>query len=74
MPAADKGTTKIGFVNSNGQVVVRNTGESGTDHRQYVYQLACSKCGHNYGANGTDIHDRKCPGCQNGEPGFVLYY
>jgi hypothetical protein len=68
--AAAKGTTKIGFVNDNGQVVVRNTGLRGTDHLQYVYQLACSHCGENYGANGSDIHDRLCPHCQKGKPGL----
>ncbi len=35
-----KGTTKVGFVNDpHGQVVIRNTGEPGTDHRQTIYQL-----------------------------------
>jgi hypothetical protein len=38
-------TTAIGFRNKNGRVVVRNTGKPGTDHLQYIYQLACSKCG-----------------------------
>jgi len=65
-------TTATGFRNKNGQLVVRNTGKPGTDHLQYIYQLACSKCGHNYGANGSDIHERKCPACQGGSPGFIL--
>ena len=63
-------TTAVGFRNQNGQVVVRNTGKPGTDHLQYIYQLACSK--YNYGANGSDIHERKCPTCQGGSPGFTL--
>jgi hypothetical protein len=63
-------TTATGFVNRNGQVTVRHTGLPGTDHLQYVYQVACSECGHNYGANGSDIHDRKCPKCQQGAPGL----
>jgi hypothetical protein len=65
-------STKPGYVNPKGQVTVRNTGLPGTDHVQYVYQLACSHCGENYGANGTDIHDRKCPKCQGGAPGLPL--
>jgi PHP family Zn ribbon phosphoesterase len=65
-------TTAIGFKNRKGQVVVRNTGHRGVDLSQYIYQLACGKCGHNYGANGSDIYERKCPACQDGEPGFVL--
>ncbi len=65
-----KGTTKRGFVNKNLQVVVRNTHRTGTDKYQKVYQLACGKCGYNYGANGTDIFERKCPKCGKGEPGL----
>jgi len=72
MASENVDTTAIGFRNKNGQVVVRNTGKPGTDHLQYIYQLACSKCGGNYGANGTDIHERKCPACQGGAPGFTL--
>ena len=41
-------TTKTGFVNKHGQVVIRNTGRLGTDHLQYVYQLSCSRCGFTY--------------------------
>jgi hypothetical protein len=67
-----RGTTEPGFINSNGQITIRNTGLPGTDHNQFVYQLACSVCGHVYGANGSDIHERKCPACQNGRPGITL--
>jgi len=65
-------TTSIGYVNRNGQVVIRNTGSPGTDHGQTVYQLGCSHCGHVYGANGSDIHLRKCPNCQDGMPGLPI--
>jgi hypothetical protein len=68
----NKGTTIPGYVNPHSQVTIRNTQLAGTDHLQYVYQLACSKCGHNYGANGSDIHERKCPKCQGGNPGLEL--
>jgi len=67
-----KGTTNSGYVNSNGQVTIRDTGSPGTDKFQRIYQLACSKCGHNYGANGSDIFDRKCPKCQHGRPGIEI--
>lgn len=70
MSGVDKGTTNIGFVNPKGQVTVRNTQERGTDHLQSVYQVACSLCGYNYGANGSDLHGRKCPKCQGGRPGL----
>ena len=65
-------TTCTGYVNRNGQVAVRNTRIPGTDKNQYVYQLACSHCGHVYGANGSDIHLRLCPNCQGGAPGLIL--
>jgi rubredoxin len=61
-----------GYINRNGQVTVRDTGMPGTDHMQHVHQLACSKCGHVYGANGSDIHDRKCPMCQGGAADLAI--
>lgn len=63
-------TTQPGYVNRNGQVVIRNTGLPGSDFGQVIYQLGCSLCGHIFGANGSDIFERKCPKCQNGTPGL----
>jgi hypothetical protein len=70
--ARDRGTTVPGYENRNGQIVVRDTGLSGNDHGQHTYVLRCSrpKCGQEYGANGTDIWQRKCPYCQRGRPGL----
>jgi PHP family Zn ribbon phosphoesterase len=65
-------TTKSGYVNRNHQVVIRNTGLPGTDKGQNVYQLGCSGCGEVYGANGTDIFERKCPKCGGGKEGLSL--
>ncbi len=70
MHGKGQGTTDPGYENPNGQVVVRKTGKLGTDHNQNVYELRCKRCGHAYGANGSDIHDRKCPKCQGGRPGL----
>jgi hypothetical protein len=67
-----RSTTESGFVNLHGQITIRNTLLLGTDHNQYVYQLGCSKCGHVYGANGSDIHERKCPACQGGRDGLAV--
>jgi len=66
----DRGTTRIGFVNRNGQVNVRATDLPGNDHLQKIYVLRCEHCGHEYGANGSDIFQRKCPNCQDGAPGL----
>jgi len=65
-------TTRRGFINPNGQVVLRPTGLPGTDHLQKVYVLLCTQpgCGHEYGANGSDIHARLCPVCQGGAEGL----
>ncbi|TNE65001.1 MAG: hypothetical protein EP336_13880 [Rhodobacteraceae bacterium] len=70
--AAGGATTASGFRNRNGQIVIRATGEPGNDHNQRVYQLACEHCGLNYGANGSDIFQRKCPACGGGKPGLVI--
>jgi len=63
-------TTKVGYVNRNGQMVVHPTRLPGTDHLQRVYVLCCGKCRHLYGANGSDIFQRKCPQCGGGRPGL----
>lgn len=63
-------TTAIGYVNSNQQENLGNTGLHGTDHLQYVYKMKCKICSEIYGANGSDIWQRKCPKCQEGKPGL----
>jgi hypothetical protein len=72
MSHTDKGYTIPGTVNRNGQITIRNTGEPGTDFGSYKYQVACSNCGYNYGANGGDIWERKCPKCGSGKLGLPL--
>lgn len=65
-------TTKIGSVNRNNQQNHGTRGVSDTDHGQVSYKLECmnKNCGHVYGANGTDIFQRKCPKCQDGKDGI----
>lgn len=63
-------TTQIGYINRNNQQNMGHKSMPGTDHRQYSYKLKCLKCGHEYGVNGTDIFQRKCPKCQGGKPGI----
>lgn len=57
-------TTASGYVNRNGQLVVRSTGLPRTDFGQYIYVLRYSHCSTKYGANGSDIFQRRCPKCQ----------
>ena len=65
-------TTKIGFVNRNNQRCGGHRGAAGTDHVQLAYRMECLEpgCGHIYGANGTDVFQRKCPKCQEGKDGI----
>lgn len=68
--AGDAPTTKPGYVNRNGQGVERSTGLHGNDHLQSIYVLRCGKCRTEYGANGSDIFQRRCPTCQHRAPGL----
>ena len=65
-------TTTIGYINRNNQIVHGTVGIKGNDHGQLSYMLEClmKGCGHKYGANGTDIFQRKCPKCQGGKEGI----
>ncbi len=63
-------TVQPGYVNRNNQTVLRATQTRGNDHGQYVYVLICGQCGHEYGSNGSDNFQRKCPRCQGGMPGL----
>ena len=65
-----RSSTELGYVNRNQQVNLGSRGLPGTDHNQVSYCLRCGKCGAEYGANGTDIFQRRCPRCQGGRPGI----
>ena len=65
-------TTAIGYVNRNNQKNHGTRSVAGTDFGQLSYRLECQEdgCGCVYGANGTDVFQRKCPNCQGGNPGI----
>lgn len=63
-------TTKVGYVNRNNQECRGHRGQPGTDHNQVAYRMKCLRCGHVYGANGSDVFQRKCPKCQDGMAGI----
>jgi hypothetical protein len=71
-PTQSAPTTVPGYINRNRQIVLRATGEPGTDHGQSIYALHCGDCSYEYGANGSDIFQRRCPQCQGGQAGFPL--
>jgi len=61
-------TNQVGYENRNGQILLQPTDQPGTDHLQYFHGLRCTPCGNEYGANGSDIHLRRCSQCQRGRP------
>ena len=63
-------TTQIGFVNKNKQNCCGQRGLAGNDYGQLAYRMECLECGFVYGANGSDIFERKCPNCQGGAKGI----
>ena len=67
-----KGTTQVGYINRNNQRVTANTGKPGNDHNQVIYALVCGDCGAEYGSNGSDIFQRRCPVHDKGAAGLPL--
>lgn len=63
-------TTTIGYVNGNEQKCWGHRRQPGNDHNQRAYRMECLIRGHVYGANGSDVFQRKCPKCQGGEAGI----
>ncbi|NTU72802.1 hypothetical protein HGB07_01345, partial [Candidatus Roizmanbacteria bacterium] len=66
-------TTQIGYVNKNKQEVLGTRGKSGNLPGQKSYKVRCLSensegkvCRNIYGANGCDLHIRKCTKCQGG--------
>jgi len=70
--ASEPSTTAIGYYENSNQTVVRQTNLSGNRPGQRLYVLKCGKCGQQYGANGCDIHFRRCPAYDGGQPGLVF--
>lgn len=65
---AASNTARPGYVNRNRQLVLHRTEERGNDHNQYVYKMRCKSCEQEFGANGSDIWQRRCPSCGGGAP------
>jgi hypothetical protein len=66
-------TTVPGFKNGSRQEVVGRTGQRSTTFAgQIIYRLKCGDCSGEYGANGCDIHARRCPHCEQGAKGEPL--
>ncbi len=66
-------TTRPGYVNENGQMVVGSTGAASEARSgQAVYRVRCGKCVFEYGVSGIDVEKRLCPKCQGGVEGERL--
>lgn len=58
--------TVAGYVNRNNQINLGKTDMRGTNPTNWLYNMRCENCLHEYYANGSDIHLKKCPMCQGG--------
>nr|WP_321526622.1 hypothetical protein [uncultured Cohaesibacter sp.] len=70
--ASNSLTTCPGLTNRNNQTVIRKTDLAGNDHNQVIYIIECQNCGKRYGSNGSGIFQRRCPECDNGQPGLPI--
>jgi hypothetical protein len=66
--------TELGYVSRNDQCVIRDETIQRDDRRLKIYVLRCLNpdCRNEYGATGSEVHQRKCPNCQGGRPGFPV--
>lgn len=64
--------TDEGFINHHGQRVVRATDLPGTGAGERVYVMACSHCAAQYGVDGSEIRECRCPECQDGAAGVLF--
>lgn len=66
-------TARPGYINDNNQLVIDEAPEYKENHTSAKpWRLRCLDCKHEYGANGCDVHERKCPNCQKGKVGLLL--
>ena len=65
-------TMRPDYVNLHDQKVIGPVASTSNHRNQRTYELKCWRCDNRYGANGFDIHIRRCPECQAGKPGLAL--
>ena len=68
--AAECETTRPGHINQNGQITVRSTGILLSHGEQKIYQIACSRCGLNYGISEHEILECDCSVCGDHKDGI----
>lgn len=73
--APEATTTRPGYQNPHRQKVLRKVNwVDGGMAGQSVYVLRCQRagCGYEYGEEGIRVHQRRCPRCDNGQPGLPV--
>ena len=71
---SDKPGTRIGQINRNWQICLGHRGKKGTDNGPYAFMMVCLVCGHQYGANGSNVYECKCINCQTKPPKERIKY
>jgi hypothetical protein len=66
----DGPSLKKGKVNQNQQRCGGTLDVPGKVAGELAYKMECRLCGFVYGASGGEVSERKCPNCQDGEPGI----
>lgn len=61
-------TTRTGYINRNAQ---KNCGPHDSD-APMVYTMECPFCKCRYGSPGANLHNCRCPECQNGNDGLEI--
>ena len=67
-------SVQIGNINPNWQICLGTRGKPGTDKNNKSYAMFCLECGHIYGANGSDVHERLCKKCNPDSKGSDLQF
>jgi len=60
-------STNINFVNRNGQRVIDVTQLPGNDSKLRIYILRCGHCLNEYAVNASEVWEKQCPACQQGD-------
>ena len=69
-PTPDRSWSATGGVNRSGQINLGCTEppRHGSNRFQYLFVMHCPVCDRNYGADGSELFERRCPYHQGGTP------
>ena len=69
----DLNTNKQRLIRKTTGRVMVTTRKYGSSFAKKISQEHDGICGHEYGVNGHDFFERKCPVCQGGKQGLSVY-